>query len=207
MLPSTFVLRVGANLAGATILVSVLVGASLVIGWLSYFSIYPLWKGALKAGFNRLKLYPESQVLAELGMSLTERRIRLSPEHVWSYFLWNHCSQDFRQRIKSLADYGHSLYLVACSFIVMPVLLAVATLARGQYSSLSWMISNVLSADSMVILGSEAVLVSLAILLGMFLLLQGKKRIGYAEDLQSLVMQERRKELEQMLNALGPTAA
>lgn len=205
MLPSSFVLRIGNSLAGSTILVSVLVGASFVIGWLSYYSIYPIWKRLLQAGPKRLGLYPESQMLTELGKSLPEKKVQWSPEHVWSYFLWNHCPVDLRQRIKSLADYGHSLYLVACSFIVMPLLLALATLLRGQYSTFSWLVGRVVSPESITLLASETVLALLAILLGVYLLLQGRKRITYAHDLQSMAMQEHRAEFEQMLVALTRT--
>lgn len=205
MFPSGFVLRLSRSLGSATLFVSFLVGLSLVIGWVSYSSIYPLWKRIITAGpLRKLGLFPESAVQRELSEALKLRKITTSPERVWSYFLWRYCPEPIRDRVKGLADYGHSLYLVSCALILMPILYIIARLLRGPYSVLSWLAGNLLSTAASAIIAGEATVLVVSMLLGAYLLLKGRERIGYAHDLQQLLYQEQHQELERMLQALTP---
>lgn len=129
-------------------------------------------------------------------------KITASPEQVWSYFLWNYCAEPIRQRVKNLADYGHSLYLVSCAFILMPVLYVVARLLRGPYSVLSWLVGNLGSTASSSVISGEVVILVLSMVFGAYLLLRGRARIGYALFLQQLLYREQHQKLEQMLQSL-----
>lgn len=205
MLPYSLVLRISGNLGSATLLVSFLIGLSLVIGWLSYYTIYPVWKSILTSrplvGF---RLYPiASPLYSEMKKSLESAKLAFTPEHAWSYFLWNHADESIRTRVKSLADYGHSLYLVSLAFIVMPIIYSALRLTSGPYSMLSWLTSAFFSGNAATTSLGETILVLLSLLLGAYLLKQGKSRAAYAVDLQVMLFQENRSKVDEVINSLS----
>lgn len=201
-LPSAFVLRISESSGGAALFVSFLLGSSLVIGWLSYYSLYPLWRGIISSRpLKALNLYPKSTMIAELSDLIEKGKLKLNSQYVWSYFLWNHCSDSIRDRIKGLADFAHSLYLVSLAFVAMPLILVLTTVAWGQYSMFAWTVSALVSGTSTPTL--ETALLLLSIGLGIYLLYKGKERLSYSQNLELLLFRELRQSVEETLPKLS----
>jgi hypothetical protein len=203
MLPYNLTKRLMTSGAGGALLISIFLGSTVVIGWLAYFTIYPLWKSFLKLPLiKRANLYPPLKVHDEIRMIAEEVGLSLKPEHFWSYYLWNHCHEALRQRVKSLADFGHSLYMVSFTFTILPLIYSVARAAGGQETTLARLIDFVIGNSLQQSLLLETFLILMAFPLGFYILMKAKERVEYAAQIQWLTYKENREEIVNIMRRL-----
>jgi len=204
LLPSDLVRKLLATPDLGLITITAFLGITVIIGWLSYTTIYPFWKWILSlAIIARLKLYPKPEFLAAMKPILAQAKVEISPEHVWSYFLWTRQREAIIKRVKSLADYGHCLYLVSFTLIFFPLMLLLARVLFGPISTLSYLISLIIPAEPLEASLCEAGFLLLAIATGIYTLKMGRARITYAFDLQWIVFVENRADLVSLINTLA----
>lgn len=190
----------------AALLITVLLGATVVLGWLAFYTIYPVWKRFLTLPpIKKLRLYPQSQVMVEIQKMVDNAKVDIKPKYVWSYFLWNYCNESIRQRVKNLADFAHSLYLVSFGFIILPLLYIVIRILEGSNATLSRLLNLVADYNLPLALAYESILIFLSILLGAYILEKGKDRIQYAEQIQWLLYKEQKDKLMNIIQKIGIT--
>lgn len=182
------------DLFNGTLLGVLVTSGFIFFGWMSYHMVYPAWRYLLRV----LHLYPKSRVVSELRTMLKTDDFK--PDDLWSFFLWNHCKDSIRQRVKLLADYGHSLYMVSFTFIVFPLIYTSLRFAFGPNTVLIHIIIALLpGVRSNVIPLMEFLFVILSFSIGVVLLNYGYKRIRYAENIQWLIFKARKDKLQEIL--------
>ena len=202
-LPPSFVREMFLSPNGAIMSTTALLLLVLVIGWASYHAIYPFWRRFL----SKLNLYPKSLVRDVLTKHLSESKSRVKAREVWSYYLWNYCSRSIRTRVKRLADYGHSLYIVSFAFIFFPVFYILSkslTHYETVLDHLLYPVSRMYFHDLSLLIAVEGIMVLVSLIVGTALLKNGKDRIEYAETIQWLILQENKDKVQSVINSLKP---
>jgi hypothetical protein len=87
----------------------------------------------------------------------------------------------------------------------MPVVFVATTLAWGQYSVAAWIMKTL--SPGVISTTSEAVLVTFSAIMGTYLLLRGRERLVYSQDLELMLFREQRHAIEVMLPNLGENMA
>jgi len=175
----------------------------LLVGWASYHAIYPVWRWFLSRPLSKLSLYPRSQVQDTLAKYISDNKIKAKSREVWSYYLWNYCSDSVRGRIRLLADYGHSLYIVSFAFIFFPVIyLILKCVARHEtvLDRLLYLLSNGSSYNLLNLVFIQAMIALLSFIIGAMLLMNGRDRIAYAEAIQWLILRENKSKIQRIMN-------
>jgi len=186
------------SLLDGSLLAVAITSGFILLGWVSYHAIYPLWRHLLSV----LHLYPRSRVICNLKEMIENKN--LTPNDFWSFFLWNHCKDSIRERIKLLANHGHSLYMVSFSFFVFPLVYTASKFASDPNTVLAHTFSSLLpeNASPSVIPPLEFFFVMLSCVIGAILLYFGFRRIQYAESIQWLLFKSRGKEISEILQKL-----
>jgi hypothetical protein len=178
----------------------------LITGWALYHIIYPLGRSLLLTNaLMELKIYPKSRVQAALAEKMRGKKMQMRPRDFWSYYLWNHCSASLRKRVRLLASYGHSLYIVGFTFIFFPIAytcfrLLFRHLTLFSYLLLQFLTAMKFSSENFLILEGSAVI--LCLLIGILSLRSGRDRIEYAENIQWLVFLEEKKQILKLIEKM-----
>jgi len=178
----------------------------LIMGWALYHIIYPLGRSLLLvSALMKLKIYPNSKVHLVLAEKMQGKRMQMRPRDFWSYYLWNHCSTSLRNRVRLLASYGHSLYMVGFEFIFFPIAytcfrLLFRHLTLFSYFLLQFLDAMKLGSENFWMLEGSAVIV--CVLIGILSLRSGRDRIEYAENIQWLVFLEKKKRILKLIEKM-----
>ena len=180
-------------------LTAIFAGGIIASGWMLYFTIYPVWRSLLET----LKLFPKSSFLPAIEKMMTKHEVK--PEEFWSFFLWNHCRDSIRERVKNLANFGHSLYIASLVFILFAPFYAIFKLALNSVTILNILLERLLqpSLCNNLVPVFESVFLISAVLVGFLLLYYGRKRIQYAWNTQLLLFRTELKEIEALLKKTG----
>lgn len=178
----------------------------LITGWALYHIIYPLGRNLLlTSALMKFKIYPKSRVHAALAEKMQGKKMQMLPRDFWSYYLWNHCSTSLRIRVRLLASYGHSLYIVGFAFIFFPIAytcfrLLFRHLTLFSYLLLQFLTAMKFSSENFSILESSVVI--LCMLIGILSLRSGRDRIEYAENIQWLAFLEKKKQILKLIEKM-----
>lgn len=168
--------------------------AFILSGWMLYHLVHQIWVGLL--GF--LHLYPRSRVRDYLQEMI--KTTDFKPRDFWSFFLWDHCNDSVRERVKSLANYGHSLYMVSFSFFIFPLSYVASKLLFRSETTLARIFEIALSSPyPNLILFLEFLAIAFSLLIATIFLYEGYQRIQYAENIQWLILCTRRDEVSRIL--------
>ena len=176
-------------------LTAIFASGILASGWMLYFMVYPVWRSLLET----LNLFPKSPFLPAIQKMMIKSEVK--PEEFWSFFLWNHCRDSIRERVKNLANFGHSLYIASLTFILFTPFYAIFKLALNKMTILELLLERLLPptlCNNLIPAFELAFLIS-TIIIGFLLLYYGKKRIQYAWNTQLLLFRENLKEIEALL--------
>ena len=177
------------------LLTAIFASGIIASGWMSYFVIYPVWRSLLET----LNLFPKSPFLSAIEKMMIKSEVK--PEEFWSFFLWNYCRDSIRERVKNLANFGHSLYIASLVFILFAPFYAIFRLVLNKMTILKLLLERLLqpSLCSNVVPAFESAFLTSAVLIGFLLLYYGKKRIQYAWNTQWLLFKANLKEIEALL--------
>lgn len=179
------------NMLGGPIIAVLITSCSILFGWLSYHLVYPVWRRLLSV----LHLYPRSLVINNLEKMIKTNDLR--PNDLWSFFLWNYCKDSIRERVKTLANYGHSLYMVSFTFIIFPLIYTTSRLAIDPNTLLVYLCTSLLPMEVCpnTIPCLENLLAIFSLSVGTILLHFGYRRVQYAENVQWLIFRTSRDEI------------
>jgi hypothetical protein len=176
-------------------LTAIFAGGIIASGWMLYFVIYPVWRSLLET----LNLFPKSPFLPAIEKMMIKSKVK--PEEFWSFFLWNYCRDSIRERVKNLANFGHSLYIASLIFILFAPFYAIFRLALNRVTILRVLLEHLLQPNlcNNLVPAFESMFLAFTVLIGLLLLYYGKKRIQYAWNTQLLLFRARLKEIEALL--------
>jgi hypothetical protein len=139
---------------------------------------------------------------------MTEAHVTgVTPKSVWSFFLWDECSEPLRERVKTLANYAHSSFMAASGLIIYPIVYSILRLLTGYPTVLSRALV-LLSApleipanflESIVLVGSIAT--------GIIIVFEGRKRWAESDVIQFLLYSEKRERLKGIVERLSEKKA
>jgi len=179
----------------------------LVTGWALYHIIYPLLRAFLLSNtLTKLNLYPKSRVQVALTEIMQDKKLQIEPRDFWSYCLWSQGSASLRKRVRLLASYGHSLYIVGFTFIFFPITYTFFRLLFGHLTLLSYLLLQFLNAmnfSSEHFSTLEGLIVIICILIGILSLRSGKDRIEYAENIQWLAFLENKEKILELVEKIS----
>lgn len=192
-------LRYLINAVDGTVIAVLVTGVFILFGWVSYHLIYPIWRALLVI----LHLYPKLRFVNELK-KLMVKEDDLKPNVVWSFFLWNHCRDSVRERVKLLANYGHSLYMVSFAFFAFPLIYITSKLFIDSETLLLYLFATLLSSICPNIIPYfETLFMAFSLFVGIMVLYFGYERIRYAENIQWLIFNSRREEIMEILRKMN----
>lgn len=173
-------------------------------GWIAYHLLYPCWRWILSRPLSTLNLYPKSLVHQTIEEIVDLANDLISPKDLWSYFLWQYAEVSIRRRIKMLADAGHSLYIGSFTLIVFPLLNLGIKLCFPYNALLDSLI--VLAIPNQSTFPAPMMIEwSLAIgcfLVGVGLIIVGKHRITYAQNIQWILLKDNEPKIKQLSCAI-----
>lgn len=173
-----------------------------MIGWILYHLVYPVWRLLLA----KIHAYPKFRVHEEISKLIGDGG--MNARDIWSYFLWDRCSPEARQRVKSLADYGHSLYLTSFTFIVLPFFYGFIKIVIS-YETIMDHILFIFTGSSLQPSGLgfvESIFLVFSMLVGIALVFAGRNKLEYVANLQWIILVSKKKELEKFVGQLIPNA-
>lgn len=196
-LPNMF-LKIIVDFLGTTSTAILLTGVFIVFGWASYNLVYRFWRRFLMC----LRFYPNPQVLSRIEKRIGRNDI--GARDFWSFFLWNYCRESIRERVKILANYGHSLYMVSFSFFAFSIFYPISKLLIDSNTFLNYLLSTLLPTSIYfnMVLFLESLFVGSSFLVASLFLYFGYGRIQYAENIQLLILRINNDEISKILEEL-----
>jgi hypothetical protein len=171
-----------------SLVIAVIIANIIIAGWTLYHAIYPIWRAFLKF----VHIYPTATFLNPISVEI-ERAGKggsLNAADLWSFYLWNQEKSTVRDRAKMLADYGHSLFLVALTFLLFPVAIVAAKSYLTEKIILELVFEIMLPSSDLI--ASEAILSISSMAIGLILLYYGRKRTVSAYNVQAILFEKNR---------------